>query len=142
MKDNKDRLNQETADVQLLIQPYLKAAAGRKAEHVVALDVHRLTSLADVFIVCSGRSNRQVSAIGEHVITALKKDGIKPLSVEGLKDGQWVLLDYGDVIIHIFYEALRGFYDLEGLWADARRLDTGLEEPMITIAPKTGELHE
>jgi ribosome-associated protein len=131
VKDNKDRLNQEPSDVQLLIQPYLKAAAGRKSEHVVVLDVHRLTSLADVFIVCSGRSNRQVSAIGEYVVATLKKNGIKPLSVEGLKEGQWVLLDYGDVIIHIFYEALREFYDLEGLWADAQRLDTGLEGPIV-----------
>ena len=103
---------------------YIKAVLGRKANNVVALDVAELTSIADVFIICSGRSNRQVSAIAEFIKTDLKKHNIKPLSVEGTKDGHWVLLDYGHVIIHVFYEPLREFYDLEGLWVDAGRIVT------------------
>ena len=103
---------------------YIKAVLGRKAMNVVALDVAELTSYADVFIICSGRSNRQVSAIAEYIQTDLKKHLIKPLSVEGTKDGHWVLLDYGHVIIHVFYEPVREFYDLEGLWADAGRITT------------------
>jgi len=103
---------------------YIKAVLGRKAMNVVALDVAELTSYADVFIICSGRSNRQVSAIAEYIQTDLKKHLIKPLSVEGTKDGHWVLLDYGHVIIHVFYEPVREFYDLEGLWVDARRIMT------------------
>jgi len=103
---------------------YIKAVLGRKAMNVVALDVAELTSYADVFIICSGRSNRQVSAIAEYIQTDLKKHKIKPLSVEGTKDGHWVLLDYGHVIIHVFYEPVREFYDLEGLWVDARRIMT------------------
>jgi ribosome-associated protein len=103
---------------------YIKAVLGRKAMNVVALDVAELTSYADVFIICSGRSNRQVSAIAEYIQTDLKKHKIKPLSVEGTKDGHWVLLDYGHVIIHVFYEPVREFYDLEGLWADAGRITT------------------
>ena len=103
---------------------YIKAVLGRKATNVVALDVADLTSYADVFIICSGRSNRQVSAIADYIKTDLKKHNIKPLSVEGTKDGHWVLLDYGHVIIHVFYEPVREFYDLEGLWSDANRIKT------------------
>lgn len=128
MKENDGHLNRERHISASSIDLFLKAASGRKAEDIVALDVRKLTSLADVFIICSGRSNRQVSAIGEYIVAELKNAGIKPLSVEGLKDGQWVLIDYGDVIIHVFYESVRGFYNLEGLWADADRLDTGISE--------------
>ncbi len=103
---------------------YVKAALGRKALGLVVLDVRKLTSVADAFIICSGRSNRQVTAIAEFIITELKKVGIKPLSVEGKKEGHWVLLDYGHVIIHVFYESVRHFYDLEGLWVDAKRIKT------------------
>ena len=103
---------------------YVKAVLGKKAFNVVALDVAELTSIADIFIICSGRSNRQVSAIADYVKTDLKRHKIKPLSVEGSKDGHWVLLDYGHVIIHVFYEPMREFYDLEGLWVDAKRIET------------------
>ncbi|ABW65902.1 ribosome silencing factor [Desulfosudis oleivorans] len=112
-----------TASSKTEIEPYLTAINGMKAENVVALDVSRLTSIADVFILCEGRSNRQVSAISDHIVKALKDQGIKPLSMEGVSEGRWVLLDYGDVIIHVFYESVRAFYDIEGLWADARRIE-------------------
>ena len=102
---------------------YVKAVLERKAEDVV-LDVRELTSVADVFIICSGRSNRQVTAIADSVQRTLKKQGIRPLSVEGKTDGHWVLMDYGHVIIHIFYMTVREFYDLEGLWRDAERVMT------------------
>jgi ribosome-associated protein len=104
---------------------------GRKAIQVVILDVRNLTSYADVLIICSGRSNRQVTAIADFVQRDLKKKGKKPINVEGKKEGHWVLMDYGDVIIHIFYESLRGFYDLEGLWIDAKQFSTEqlIEEP-------------
>lgn len=103
---------------------YVKAALGKKAISLVILDVRELTSIADVFIVCSGNSNRQVSAIAEYIQVDLKKQGIKPLSVEGIKEGHWVLLDYGHVIIHVFYKPVRNFYDLEGLWVDADKIKT------------------
>jgi ribosome-associated protein len=102
---------------------YINAVMGKKAKDPVVLDVRELTSVSDIFIICSGRSNRQVSAIAEHIQVNLKKHAIKPLNVEGKKEGHWVLLDYGHVIIHIFYEPVRSFYDLEGLWIDAKRID-------------------
>ena len=103
---------------------YVKAALGRKALGLVVLDVRELTSVADAFIICSGSSNRQVTAIAEFIQKELKNAGKKPLSVEGKKEGHWVLLDYGHVIIHVFYESVRNFYDLEGLWVDAKRIKT------------------
>jgi ribosome-associated protein len=103
---------------------YVKAVLGKKALNVAVLDVAELTSYADIFIICSGRSNRQVGAIADYIKTDLKKHKIKPLSVEGAKDGHWVLLDYGHVIIHVFYGPMREFYDLEGLWVDAKRIET------------------
>jgi len=106
------------------IKPFVNAVLGRKALQVVILDVRHLTSYADVFIICSGRSNRQVTAIADFVQRDLKIHGKKPINVEGKKEGHWVLMDYGDVIIHIFYESLRDFYDLEGLWIDAEPLST------------------
>jgi ribosome-associated protein len=102
---------------------YINAVMGKKALDLVVLDVRGLTSFSDIFIICSGRSNRQVSAIAEYVQVNLKKHDIKPLSVEGKKEGHWVLLDYGHVIIHVFYEPVRAFYDLEGLWIDAKRIE-------------------
>ena len=103
---------------------YIEAASAKKALDLVVLDVAELTSIADVFIICSGRSNRQVKAIADSIVVNLKTHKIKPLSVEGTAEGHWVLLDYGHVIIHVFYEPVREFFDLEGLWMDAKRIKT------------------
>jgi ribosome-associated protein len=105
------------------VDPYVKAVLSMKALDVVVLDLQGLISFADSFIICSGRSHRQVSAIAEFVEQNLKAKGIKPLGIEGLRAGHWVLMDYGDVVIHVFFEPIRIFYDLEGLWSDARRIE-------------------
>jgi len=106
------------------IDIFISAVLGKKARQVVMLDVKALTTVADTFIICSARSNRQVTAIAEFTSRYLKKKGKKALNIEGRQEGHWVLMDYGDVIIHIFLEPLRSFYDLEGLWVDARRITT------------------
>jgi ribosome-associated protein len=111
-----------TDDSDAFLKIFIKAALGKKAEYPVILDVRKLSSIADYFIICSGRSTRQVKAIAEHVLEELKTHGIRPLSVEGEKEGHWALLDYGSVVIHVFYDPVRSFYDLEGLWCDARRI--------------------
>ncbi|OQX61688.1 MAG: ribosome silencing factor [Desulfococcus sp. 4484_241] len=117
-----------TSPIDRMIEPYIDTVQKMKAYDVVALDVRELTSIADAFIICEGKSNRQVSAIGDRIIHALKKIGIRPISVEGLAEGRWVLIDYGDVIIHVFYESVRKFYDIEGLWVDARRINPVLSQ--------------
>ncbi len=111
-----------TEDLDAALNLFLQAVLSRKAAHVVALDVRELTSIADVFIICSGRSNRQVVAIAEHIERQMRRHKIKPLSVEGTAEGHWVLMDYDHVIVHVFFESVRSFYDLEGLWSDARRI--------------------
>ena len=107
---------------------------GKKPIDPVVLDLRGLTTVADAFVICHGRSNRQVMALAEHVLRILKKKGIRPLSVEGLKEGHWVLIDYGHVVVHLFYEPMRELYDLEGLWTDAGRININ-----SMIGPDTGE---
>lgn len=124
-----------------LLDRYLEVVLAKKVKDPVILDVSELTSYADTFIICSGRSNRQVTAIAEHVQQALKQQGVKPISVDGKKEGHWVLMDYGDVIIHIFYDSVRRFYDLEGLWVDAPRLTTSSLESFLSEHPK-GEVED
>ena len=106
------------------LKKYIDAIYGKKIIELVAFDVRGLTSIADTFLICSGRSHRHVSAIAEHIRLELKKDGINPLSVEGKRRGHWVILDYNHVVIHVFYEPVRAVYDLEGFWADAPRIET------------------
>ncbi len=111
-----------TYDPDLSLDLYIKAVSEKKAIDLVILDVRKLTSVADVFIICSGSSNRHVKAIAEFIQVDLKTLGIKSLNVEGKEKGHWIVLDYGHVMIHIFYEPVRSFYDLEGLWTDAKRI--------------------
>lgn len=111
-----------TPDFDPPLDLYVSAAEKRKSQDIVILDVRELTSVADAFIICSGRSNRQVTAIAQTIRTELKSQGIQPLNVEGIKEGHWVLMDYGHIVIHVFYEPVREFYNLEGLWADAKRI--------------------
>jgi len=99
-------------------------AADKKAEALTLLEVRGLSSLTDYLLLCNGRSDRQVQAIAEGVRLGLKeKHQISPLAVEGMNDGRWVLLDYGDVMVHVFQEPVRRFYDLDGLWAEAPQVD-------------------
>ena len=98
-----------------------RAALEKKAGDLVVLEVHEHTSIADYFIVCSGRSDRQVQSIAQGLAEDAGAEGIKPFAVEGAQRGHWVLMDFFDVIVHIFYEPVRQFYDLDGLWGHAPR---------------------
>jgi ribosome-associated protein len=97
----------------------VRFALEKKAYDLVLMEVGALTSLADYFLLCTGRSDTQVQAIAQGIEDNLARLGVRPLAVEGLTGGQWVAMDYGDVIVHIFYEPVRAFYDLERLWARA-----------------------
>jgi len=98
-----------------------KAALDKKAEDVTVLDVRGLTSYADYFVVVTADSDRQASAIADHLEDTMKKLGVTKVGVEGYETGRWILVDYGDVVAHVMNKESRGFYDLEGLWADAPR---------------------
>ncbi len=98
-----------------------RAALDKKAGDVLVLDVRGLTSYADYFVLMTAESDRQAGAIADHVDEALRKSGAHRVGVEGYESGRWILMDYGDVVAHVFSPEARGFYDLEGLWADAPR---------------------
>ena len=100
-----------------------QALMDRKAIDLVILEVKDLSSFTDYFLICSGNSDRQVQAIATHAEEKLGKEGLHPLGIEGKRDGRWVLLDYGDVVIHVFYHPVREFYDLERLWSEAPQLE-------------------
>ena len=114
------------------------AALDRKAYDLVVLETGNISSIADYFVICSGRSDTQVQALAEAVEEQMAARGARSLSVEGFPHGQWVLVDYGDVVVHIFYVPLRQFYDLERLWIRAPRVE--LPEPFQSQArsQKTG----
>lgn len=94
-------------------------ALDRKACDLIVLDVQEHTSIADYFIVCSGRSDRQVQSIAQGIEENAAEEGLRPYAVEGAQRGHWALIDFSDVIVHIFYEPVREFYDLDGLWGHA-----------------------
>jgi ribosome-associated protein len=100
-----------------------KVALDTKAEDLIVLDVHDLTSFTDFFIIMSGRSTRHVQGLAEVIESKLRSKRVSTKNCEGLKEGLWVLLDFNDVIVHIFYKESRMFYDLDGLWHDAPKVD-------------------
>jgi ribosome-associated protein len=100
-----------------------KAALEKKAFNITILELKKASSLTDYFLICSGRSDRQVQAIAESIEEKMREKGARPLGEEGMREGRWVLMDYDDVVIHIFYDPVRRHYDLEGLWIEAPRID-------------------
>ena len=97
----------------------LRIIKERKAIQPILLDVENLTSITDYFLIISGSSTRQVQAIARHLQKEMRGAGFRPLGMEGEQEGKWILIDYGDVVIHIFYQPMREFYNLEGLWIEA-----------------------
>jgi ribosome-associated protein len=93
--------------------------AERKAQNLLLLDLRGLSNATDYFLLASGTSDMHARSVAEHVIEELKKDGVRPDHVEGLRGGRWVLIDYIDFVIHVFHPAAREFYQLERLWGDA-----------------------
>lgn len=110
-----------------------RAALEKNAENVKILDLTRLSGFTDFFVICSGTSDRQVQAIAGSVEQHLESQNAELVNFEGFSDGRWVLMDFGDVVVHIFQDALRDYYDLEGLWADAPRVAIPAE--LYGVAP-------
>ena len=94
-------------------------ALERKAHDVVVLDLRGISTATDYFVIAGGTSDVQVKAIADHLVDELKKDGVRPEHIEGLRGGRWVLLDYVDFVVHVFHPQARDFYQLENLWGDA-----------------------
>lgn len=109
------------------------AGLDRKAEDVKVLDVRGLASYADYLVLMTASSDRQVKAVADAVDGDLRKVGVRPLGVEGMGAGNWTLIDTGDVVVHVFHRDSRGFYDLDGLWSDAKMVP--VEEPRPVAKP-------
>ncbi len=114
----------------------VNAADDKKAYDLVALDISGIASFADYFLLCTGDSSRQMQAIADEVEQRLKTVGIRPSHVEGYQNAEWILLDYMDLVIHIFSKNARAYYDLERLWRDGKKLDTS--KLIQEKAPKPG----
>jgi ribosome-associated protein len=106
----------------------------KKATDALILQVAPLTSVADYLVIGSADSDRQASAIADHIDGVLSRSGSRPLSIEGTRSSQWVLMDFGDVIVHIFRQDVRKHYALERLWADAKRIAVPGEPPVARPA--------
>jgi len=113
------------------IQTIVEALRDNKAVDITALDLRKLSDASDYFLIASGRSDTHVRALADHVIDAMKRVDRSPHHVEGLSAGRWVLIDYVDVVVHVFHPTLRQFYQLERLWADA---------PVLATARSGGQL--
>jgi ribosome-associated protein len=106
-------------DIQNRVRQAVAAAEGRQADDLRVLGLGRVSDFTDYFVVCSGASERQVQAIADAVEETLRAAGVRPLHVEGRRGGNWVLLDYGAFVVHVFQDETRRFYALERLWSDA-----------------------
>ncbi|WP_051305834.1 ribosome silencing factor [Desulfogranum mediterraneum] len=121
MRQLKEEYREKTGEELAAISA--KVALDAKAEDLVVLDVRGIASFTDYFIIMSGRSSRHVQGLAEAIESELRSKRVSSKHSEGLGEGQWVLLDFGDLVAHIFYSEKRSFYDLEGLWHDVPRLE-------------------
>jgi ribosome-associated protein len=112
----------EAQDPGELAHRIVDVASDKKASDIVLLRTAELTTMADYFVIASGRSERQVQALSQAIVDELRDEGIKPLGVEGLRSARWVLLDYGGVIVHLFAPEEREYYGLERLWSAAQQV--------------------
>jgi ribosome-associated protein len=99
------------------------AAREKKASDILVLELKGLTPITDYFLICSGVTTRQVKAVAEAVKEKLSKETIYPSHIEGLPDSHWILMDYGDLVVHVFDEDTRHYYELEKLWGDAQKIE-------------------
>jgi len=126
MKKEKNELK-PVPNARKMLDQLLDAAWEKKAYDTVALDVAETIGYTDYMVILTGRSTRHVSSIAQAVVKTMRKQGMRPIGKEGMRHGRWTVLDYGDVVMHIFVAELRQLYDLEGLWSDCPRVE--IQEP-------------
>ncbi len=102
----------------------LKAVEEKKAIDILVLDISSIAAFASYFLLCTGESSRQIHAIVDEVERKLREEGYRPSHIEGYRNAEWVLMDYLDLVVHVFSKSARAYYDLERLWRDSKKLDT------------------
>lgn len=126
IEENKD--SKTLKDLPRGIQIAVSVGREKKAEGIVVLTLSAITSFTDYFIIMHGNSSKQLIALSEGIERGLRTERIKPLSIEGKKNAEWILLDYGSFVVHLFTREKRDYYSLERLWADVPRLDVSSED--------------
>jgi ribosome-associated protein len=116
-------MQQQLMDKENQLSDAIEAALDKKAQDAVVLELSEICSFTDYFLICTGTSTRHNQTIAEHIEETLKKDGVRALHIEGRTEGEWILLDYVDFVVHIFSARAREFYDLERLWRTGKRRD-------------------
>ncbi len=116
-------MTQETQYAKEMVTAAAAAAAGKQASDIIVLDVYDIINITDYFLICTGKNDKQTKAIADEVRTTVRELGGKPLRSAGEDLGDWILIDYGDFVVHIFTEEKREYYQLERLWSDAPQLD-------------------
>lgn len=102
-----------------------KALEDAKTQNIAVLDVRKISDFTDYMVIATGTSNRHVQSSADRVAETLRDHGVRPVGIEGKQLGDWVLIDFGDVVVHIMREQTRDFYNLEKLWSDAKRIEVG-----------------
>ncbi|MQA90043.1 MAG: ribosome silencing factor [Gemmatimonas sp.] len=115
--------DRSTSDLPRDVNRAIELLFDRKADDVVLLDLRPVSGATDFFVIATGRSDTHVTAIADYLVDELKRDGVRPFGVEGMRSGRWVLVDYVDFVVHVFHPAARDFYQLERLWGDVPSRD-------------------
>jgi len=129
-------------EVEKLKDLIIKLLEDKKGEEILPIDLRKRVDFADYFLLCSAHSTKHAQGLADHVILELEKIGIMPLSVEGMELGNWIVLDYGSIVVHIFYEPIRRLYNLEELWLDQpqRRVKKLSQEQRDSLQSSSGEV--
>jgi len=129
-------------DVERLKDLIIKLLEDKKGEEILPIDLRKKVDFADYFLLCSAHSTKHAQGLADYVILELEKIGIMPLSVEGMEQGNWIVLDYGSIVVHIFYEPIRRLYNLEELWLDLpqRRVKRLSQEQRDSLQSSSGEV--
>jgi ribosome-associated protein len=129
-------------DVERLKDLIIKLLEDKKGEEILPIDLRKKVDFADYFLLCSAHSTKHAQGLADYVTLELEKIGIIPLSVEGMEQGNWIVLDYGSIVVHIFYEPIRRLYNLEELWLDLpqRRVKRLSQEQRDSLQSSSGEV--
>ena len=137
-KDDQPTLCMKKSELKLQVAAAIQACLDKKAEEVSILEMEKGSgAFTDYFVLCSGTNPRQVQAIADEVELRLKSTGVRPAHVEGYRQGEWILVDYVDFVVHVFSEKARKFYDLERLWKTAKRLEPSELKPRPRPQPRS-----
>ena len=129
-------------DVERLKDLIIKLLEDKKGEEILPIDLRKKVDFADYFLLCSAHSTKHAQGLADYLTLELEKIGIMPLSVEGMEQGNWIVLDYGSIVVHIFYEPIRRLYNLEELWLDLpqRRVKKLSQEKIDSLQSSSGEV--